>query len=280
MAPEWSNGTIINGYWPGSEYSHTTIYHWSWAEAGLNQPSYEDLQWTQPNGSRMSPIWLYRGYVDSYHFPRSLLCYDNYNRMQIYNVLALSVYRVLSCVLFQYTNTRPYEVRYRQSNDFQMRGMTVPESQSIPQTITVPEVQERSTVTCIHQLRRIPAANAPGDESTGGLRERRYVHRVIKHLAGNRNPTDGPPRRPDYEIGYERPTVRLLATLAAVESYDLLPAIKPAQATDYTGYRREQENRQYPNGQLLWPDRTVERRVQRCIRIGKSSQRPRTMKRG
>jgi len=50
-----------------------------------------------------------------------------------------------------------------------------------------------------------------------------------------KNLADGPSRRPDYEIGYKRPTARLLATLAAttVEPYnDLLQAIKPAQAID------------------------------------------------
>jgi len=57
---------------------------------------------------------------------------------------------------------------------------------------------------------------------------------VIEHLEGKKNPADGPSRRPDYEIGYERPIARLLATLAAtVEPYDdLLPAIKTAQASD------------------------------------------------
>jgi hypothetical protein len=40
-------------------------------------------------------------------------------------------------------------------------------------TITVPEVQERSTVRYIHQLRRLAAASAPRDESTSVLRERR-----------------------------------------------------------------------------------------------------------
>jgi len=56
---------------------------------------------------------------------------------------------------------------------------------------------------------------------------------VIEQLAGNKNPADGPSRRPDYEIGYERPTAQLLATLSAVEPYDdLLPIIKTAQATD------------------------------------------------
>jgi hypothetical protein len=95
--------------------------------------------------------------------------------MQIYNVLASS------------------------SDDFQKRGMTVPESQPLPQSITVPEVQERSTVRYIHQLRR--------------------------------NPADGPSRRPDYEIGYET-YCTTFSNLAAVEPYVFLPAIMTAQATD------------------------------------------------
>jgi hypothetical protein len=74
--------------------------------------------------------------------------------------------------------TKPHEIRRRQSNNCQKRGMTVPESQPLLQTITVPEVQERSTGRYIHQLRRLAAACAPGDESTSGLRERRSVHRV------------------------------------------------------------------------------------------------------
>jgi len=49
--------------------------------------------------------------------------------------------------------------------------MTVPESQPLPQTITVPEVQERYTVTSIHQLGMLAAASVPGHESTSGLRE-------------------------------------------------------------------------------------------------------------
>jgi hypothetical protein len=57
---------------------------------------------------------------------------------------------------------------------------------------------------------------------------------TIQHLKGTKNPADGPSRRPDYEIRYEKLVGRLLATLAAtVEPYDdLLPAIKTAQATD------------------------------------------------
>jgi hypothetical protein len=54
-------------------------------------------------------------------------------------------------------------------------------------------------------------------------------------LKGKKNPADGPSRRPDYEIGYERLIPRLLATLAAttVEPYDdLLQEIKAAQAID------------------------------------------------
>jgi len=58
---------------------------------------------------------------------------------------------------------------------------------------------------------------------------------TIEHLEGKKNAADGPSRRPDYEESYERPTTRLLATLAAttVEPYDdLLPGIKAAQASD------------------------------------------------
>jgi len=44
-------------------------------EVERNQPSYDDLQSRQLNGSWMSPIWLYEGYVDSFHFPRSVACY-------------------------------------------------------------------------------------------------------------------------------------------------------------------------------------------------------------
>ena len=54
-------------------------------------------------------------------------------------------------------------------------------------------------------------------------------------MDGKKNPADGPSRRPDYEEGYERPTARLLATLAVttIELFsDLLPAIKAAQNTD------------------------------------------------
>ena len=56
---------------------------------------------------------------------------------------------------------------------------------------------------------------------------------VINHVDGKENPADGPSRRPDYEIGYERPTARLLATLATttVEPYnELLQEIKTPQA--------------------------------------------------
>jgi len=61
---------------------------------------------------------------------------------------------------------------------------------------------------------------------------------VIGHLEGSKNPADGPSRTPDYELGYERPTVRPLATLTTntVEPYnDLLPTIKAAQTTDSLG---------------------------------------------
>jgi len=71
-----------------------------------------------------------------------------------------------------------------------------------------------------------------GDDRTGIATLTANNFWIKQHLAGNRNPADGPSRRPDYEIGYGRPTARLLATLAAFESYNLLPAIKTAQATD------------------------------------------------
>jgi len=45
--------------------------------------------------------------------------------------------------------TKPYELSRRRSDDFQQRGLTVPELQSLPQTITIPEAQERSTGTTI-----------------------------------------------------------------------------------------------------------------------------------
>ena len=55
---------------------------------------------------------------------------------------------------------------------------------------------------------------------------------LIEHLEDSKNPADGPCRRPDYEIGYERPVARLLA-MVSVEPYDdLMPAIIAAQASD------------------------------------------------
>jgi len=52
---------------------------------------------------------------------------------------------------------------------------------------------------------------------------------LIEHLEDSKNPADGPCRRPDYEIGYERPVARLLA-MVSVEPYDdLMPASIAAQ---------------------------------------------------
>ena len=60
---------------------------------------------------------------------------------------------------------------------------------------------------------------------------------VIEHLEGKRNPPDLPSRRPDYEIGYETMTAKLLATSTATtitESYDdLLLEINAAQETEF-----------------------------------------------
>jgi hypothetical protein len=65
---------------------------------------------------------------------------------------------------------------------------------------------------------------------------------VIEYLEGKKNPVDGPPRRPNYEKGYERATTRLLATFAGttVEPYnDLLQEIKTAQPIDALAAERK-----------------------------------------
>jgi hypothetical protein len=50
--------------------------------------------------------------------------------------------------------------------------MTVPDSQQpLSPTITVPEVQEQSTVQLIYQNGRLAAASAHGEEATILLRE-------------------------------------------------------------------------------------------------------------
>jgi len=56
---------------------------------------------------------------------------------------------------------------------------------------------------------------------------------IIDHLEGKKNPADRPSRRPDYEIGYDRLTARLLATLATttVDLYDdLVQEIRTSHA--------------------------------------------------
>jgi hypothetical protein len=58
---------------------------------------------------------------------------------------------------------------------------------------------------------------------------------VIEHLEAKKSTADGPSRRPDYKIGYERPTAQLLVTLATttVEPIDdHLQEINPAQVID------------------------------------------------
>ena len=54
----------------------------------------------------------------------------------------------------------------------------------------------------------------------------------IEHLEGSKNPADGPSQRPDYEIGYERPIGRLLATYIKDSHDDLVMAIREAQKHD------------------------------------------------
>jgi hypothetical protein len=69
--------------------------------------------------------------------------------------------------------TKLYGISRRQSNDFQRGGWPYQKlKQPLPQTITVPEMQERHTVRSIHQLGMLAAASVPGHESTSGLRER------------------------------------------------------------------------------------------------------------
>jgi hypothetical protein len=48
------------------------------------------------------------------------------------------------------------------------RGMTILELQPLPQTMTVPEVQEQNTVRFIHQLRRLAANDDKCTESSDG----------------------------------------------------------------------------------------------------------------
>ena len=82
------------------------------------------------------------------------------------------------------------------------RGITVPDSQQpLPRTITVPEVQERSTVKRIHQKRKLAAkstrkgvmANAPTDES--GSRRHKLQTRMRSRLSlGDRNSVSTIPR--------------------------------------------------------------------------------------
>jgi len=59
-----------------------------------------------------------------------------------------------------------------------------------------------------------------------------FYDMVMEHLKGTVEPADGPSRRPDYEIGYEKMKIRLPSTLVATtitKSYgDLLLEIKRA----------------------------------------------------
>ena len=58
---------------------------------------------------------------------------------------------------------------------------------------------------------------------------------TIEHLEGTKNPADGPSRRPDYEVGYERPAMQLLGTKESMElsPYDeLMQEILAAQKAD------------------------------------------------
>lgn len=50
------------------------------------------------------------------------------------------------------------EICHWGTNDFQMRGMTVPELHLLQQTITVPAVHEQSIIIYIHHQRRLTTA--------------------------------------------------------------------------------------------------------------------------
>jgi len=60
---------------------------------------------------------------------------------------------------------------------------------------------------------------------------------VIKPQDVNNNPVDGPTGWPEYEIGYDTMTAKILPTLAATtitESYgDIIPRIMTTQETDF-----------------------------------------------
>jgi hypothetical protein len=67
--------------------------------------------------------------------------------------------------------TKPYEISRPRSNVFQVSD----DRTGIPTTAAtsaVLEVQERSTVRFIRHLKRLAAADAPGDKFSSGLRER------------------------------------------------------------------------------------------------------------
>jgi RNase H-like domain found in reverse transcriptase/Reverse transcriptase (RNA-dependent DNA polymerase)/Integrase zinc binding domain/Chromo (CHRromatin Organisation MOdifier) domain/Integrase core domain len=74
---------------------------------------------------------------------------------------------------------------------------------------------------------------------------------TIEHLEGKKNPADGPSRRPDYEEGYQRPVMQLLASLATDPYENLLPDIKEAQKTDKLAQEMRmklEESRAEPEG--------------------------------
>jgi len=66
------------------------------------------------------------------------------------------------------------------------RGMTILESQPLPETITVPEVQEQSSVKFIHHLKRLAANDDKCTESSGCMNTYRWINSHTRQRASER----------------------------------------------------------------------------------------------
>ena len=94
--------------------------------------------------------------------------------------------------------------------------MTVPESQQpLPQTITVPEVQERSTMKRIHQYRRLAVASAQGEESTNVLRS------APREVMANSLTDESRCRRPKLHAEYDPDSVLTIPRYTAAAGNQL-----------------------------------------------------------
>jgi len=68
------------------------------------------------------------------------------------------------------------------------KGMSVLDWKPLAQTITVPEVQERSTVRFIAQLRRLAANDDKWTESSAGKHTYRWINTHTRRRASQRTP--------------------------------------------------------------------------------------------